>query len=67
MIRFITDLEMDQDGETILGIVTEPDTKDIICIHTGHTIDEVREEIIEYLSELFWDFDDELHLKEGVN
>jgi hypothetical protein len=64
---FIATLELDTDGETVLGVVTIPGQPIPIAVHTGHTVDEVRDEISEFLGEMFWDFDQEIHLKERIN
>jgi hypothetical protein len=66
VIKYFCELELDQDGETILGVISNPDTKIPICVYVGDTIDEVRQEINEYLGETFWDFDSEIHIQERL-
>jgi hypothetical protein len=60
--RYAGFLEMDLDGETVLGTVYELATKEVIAIHSGNSVEEVYAEVNEFLSECFWDYDQELHI-----
>ena len=61
--RFKGFLELDLDGTSVLAFVTNLAEEDkVICLHTAHTIDEAQAEVHEYLSEVYWDFDPEVHI-----
>lgn len=61
-VRFKGWLELDLDGESVLGIISNVDTDEVICVHVASTISEVKSDTADFLSSVYWDFDPELHI-----